>query len=208
MILSRISWRATFFYSAGMGLLTVIGALVFFEDDSQTPKDNASRTSLVLQIDWLGTLLITSGIILFLFGLTSGRSTEQGWKSPSVIASLAVGIFFVLAFIFWQRYLEIVNNSNHEFTSRHLSKWAPIPMAPPSLWTRGNGRMAAMFGIAFFHWAAFSSWQFWIQVHTSTIFDPHWISNSLSVVLSRICGTFAGPNDAQALAYECDRPSL
>jgi hypothetical protein len=38
----------------------------------------------------------------------------------------------------------------------------------PSLWTRGHGKLAAIFAIAFFNNAAFLAWQFWVQLYYQT----------------------------------------
>lgn len=34
-----------------------------------------------------------------------------------------------------------------------------------SIWTRANGRIAAMMAIAFTNWCAFMSWTFWVQLY-------------------------------------------
>lgn len=69
-----------------------------------------------------------------------------------------MGLFF-----YWQHYLEKI----HDNPESPFSLFTPPPLLKLSIWTRANGRIAAMMGIAFMNWCAFMSWTFWVQVRTS-----------------------------------------
>ncbi|MGK5559350.1 hypothetical protein ACSNOI_47925, partial [Actinomadura kijaniata] len=50
--------------------------------------------------DWLGSLLLTGGLVSAVFALT--RSNALGWTSGTVIALLVTGAVLVIAFLYWQ----------------------------------------------------------------------------------------------------------
>lgn len=55
-------------------------------------------------LDWVGGTLITVGLITLLFALSEGN--EVGWSTPWVPVLIAVSLLIVVAFGFWQHYLE------------------------------------------------------------------------------------------------------
>ncbi len=75
-----------------------------------------------------------------------------------IIALLLLGMTLIVTFVFWQRYLE------QKYDTK-LSKRYPPPLMRLSLWTRGDGRVAAAFIIAFLTWCALYSWLYWAQVY-------------------------------------------
>ena len=66
-----------------------------------------------------------------------------------------------MAFLFWQHYLEKTQSNPN---SRH-SIFTPPPLLKLSIWTRANGRLAAMMVVALTNWCAFIPWLFWIQLY-------------------------------------------
>lgn len=77
-----------------------------------------------------------------------------------IIALLILGVLFILAFIFWQHYLERRLDNPHLPASRKF----PPPIMRLSLWTRANGRFAVMQLITFLNWCSFMSYNFWVQL--------------------------------------------
>ena len=63
-------------------------------------------------------------------------------------------------FIYWQYYLEKRFDDN----SSVYSIFMPPPLMRISLWTRANGRLAAVMIIGFTIWCGFVSYLYWIQV--------------------------------------------
>lgn len=55
-------------------------------------------------IDWIGAVLITTGLIVLLFALTEGNVV--GWSTPWVPVLIVVAVILVTLFVFWQRHLE------------------------------------------------------------------------------------------------------
>src|SRR5882762_6478749 len=69
------TWRSVFRVSAGIAaLIAVGGALTFGPDERSKEKDK--------WVDWIGSLLITSGLVLILFALSDGTIAPQGWRTP------------------------------------------------------------------------------------------------------------------------------
>jgi hypothetical protein len=109
-----------------------------------------------------------------------------------IIALLIVGVILVAAFIAWQHHLGRAAASGR-------SKLPP-PLMRLSLWTRANGKLAAMFVVAFLTWCCFVSWQFWAQlyyqeyigltpVRTMIRFLPMFVTGVLAnVVVAKVVG--------------------
>ncbi|KAI1211661.1 MFS general substrate transporter [Annulohypoxylon truncatum] len=77
----------------------------------ETPK----RKSPFLEFDWVGLLLLVSGLLLFTVALTIGPQGPEPWKTPTVILLLILGILSLGCFLLWEK----VTRS---------------PMIPPSIW--------------------------------------------------------------------------
>lgn len=85
-----VSWRWIFF------LNVPIAALVIFIAWWRVPESRAG--SATAGIDWAGATLATLGLSALVFGLIEGGS--GGFSQPYVIASLAWGVFGLVAFVF------------------------------------------------------------------------------------------------------------
>ena len=141
------TWRAPFFLSAGLAVAVFLGGVFYVDRDTpSTEKDK--------RVDWLGVVLVTSALVLITFILGEGELAPQRWKTPYIIALAIIGGLLLIAFLVWQWYLE------QDTTGARRP-----PLMKLSLWTRANGKFAAMQAIAFLEWAAFLSWSFWAQLY-------------------------------------------
>ena len=77
-----------------------------------------------------------------------------------IIALLILGAILIGLFLCWQRYLEKI----HDNPESPFSLLTPPPLLKLSIWTRANGRIAAIVMIAFTNWAAYVPGVFWVQV--------------------------------------------
>jgi EmrB/QacA subfamily drug resistance transporter len=86
-------WRVIFFLNVPLSIL------VFIIMIAKVPE---SRNSDAKKLDFLGAVLVTVG----LSGITYGfiESSKHGFGNPTIITSLLVGVFALIAFIFVQRY--------------------------------------------------------------------------------------------------------
>lgn len=71
----RASWRAPFFLFAGFSALCVIGGCLVIDRDVPTEEKDK-------RVDWLGGILVTTGLVLLTFVLAQGELAPQGWKTP------------------------------------------------------------------------------------------------------------------------------
>ena len=80
------------------GMSTVVSYLVIPRPPPQ-PEPVMRNT-----VDWIGGTMITIGLLVLLFALSEGNVV--GWSTPWVPALIVVSLLMVIAFGFWQVYLE------------------------------------------------------------------------------------------------------
>ncbi|KAH6911804.1 efflux protein [Coprinopsis sp. MPI-PUGE-AT-0042] len=149
------TWRSNFYLMAGMTFLSFLCGIFCIRKDTPLPPGVDKR------IDWLGTALVTAGLVLIVFVLGQGELAPQKWKTPYIIALLILGVILVAAFLYWQHYLEKVMDD----PKAPYSILTPPPLMKISIWKRGNGGFAAMMAIAALEWCCFIAWTFWMQLY-------------------------------------------
>ena len=92
-VLAPINWRLIFLVSVPIGLFaTVFGYVKLRETSPRRPA----------RIDWPGNITFALGLILVMVGITYGIEPyghhTMGWTSPTVIASLVIGLGLLVAF--------------------------------------------------------------------------------------------------------------
>ncbi|KAF8181299.1 major facilitator superfamily domain-containing protein [Pholiota molesta] len=148
------SWRSSFYLLGALTVLCFIGG--FISIDKDVPSEEVDK-----RIDWLGAFLATAGLVLIVFVLSQGELAPQKWGTPYIIVLLILGVVLIGAFLYWQHYLETIQAD----PDAPFSVFTPPPLMKLSLWTRANGRFAAMMAIAFINWCAFLAWIFWVQLY-------------------------------------------
>jgi MFS family permease len=97
-ILSPISWRAIFLISVPFGLLGTIWAYLMLHETATIKKGQT--------LDVIGNILFAVGLTLILIAITYGilpyGTATMGWSNPLVIAGLALGLAFLLTFIWYE----------------------------------------------------------------------------------------------------------
>lgn len=68
------SWRAFFYFSAGVACLIIVCAVIFIPADRAVQDSNRS-------VDWVGAALITSGLVLLTFTLAGGEGAPNGVRT-------------------------------------------------------------------------------------------------------------------------------
>jgi len=142
-----ISWRATFFLSAGLGGATALAAIFVIDADVLDPEQDK-------RVDWIAAALVTIGLVLLMFVLGEGQAAPQGWKTPYILVLLILSPIFIGAFIYWEHYIQ--------------TKTTRQPLMRLDLWKRAEGRFAVMQLVGFLVWAAFSSWIFFAVLYYQT----------------------------------------
>jgi len=153
-----------------------IAGFIFIDCD--LPSEEVDK-----RIDWLGGFLVTTSFVFIVFALSQGELASQGWATPckflstlrskipgsltltsfpDIIVLLILGVIIIGCFLCWEHYLEKI----HDDPEAVYSVLTPPPLMKLSIWTRANGRIAAMMVVAFTTYASFQAWDFWMAVRT------------------------------------------
>jgi len=98
-----------FWIGALLVLSTAIAA--FFT----VPSDMQERRAMGVKMDWLGSALIVSGLILVVFAITDSSHAPDGWRTPYIYVTLIVGAILLAAAFYTEGWI------------------ASAPLLPPSL---------------------------------------------------------------------------
>lgn len=90
---THVSWRWCFYINLPIGGLALL-LLVF---GFNPPKAKGSLKAKLAKIDYLGTFLITTGLVLLLLGLTFGGN-DFPWKLAAVILCFVLGGLMLVVF--------------------------------------------------------------------------------------------------------------
>lgn len=153
LITSYANWKWVFGVLAiFIGIITVTGFLVIPDspplpptrlvnddaDDDARPARPATAT--IATIDWIGAFLITLGFVGLLFALTEGNIV--GWPTPWVGVIIALSALLIIAFGFWQLWLERPEQQAAR-AGNHL--WPPPPLLRMSIFSRTHNPDALRF---------------------------------------------------------------
>lgn len=123
-------------------------------------------TSLRLKtFDWIGAFLSTGGLVMLTFALADAETAPRGWTTSYVLALLPTSIALLVAFSFWEQFLERKQRTYEMGASSAatiqqgrnatLFKAPPTtPILPPSIW--GAPRFAATLLTIFLAWLSFN----------------------------------------------------
>lgn len=94
---TKVSWRWCFYINLPFGVLALVLLILGFRPPPPTKGQLKER---LRQIDLVGQLLLTTGLVLSLIALTFGGVTYP-WASVQVILLLTFGGLFLVAFIMY-----------------------------------------------------------------------------------------------------------
>ncbi|HEY9371920.1 MFS transporter [Streptomyces sp.] len=90
-LVTQFGWRSIFLINVPIGIAMIVLAARKMPETASRPDHRA---------DWLGSLLLTGGLVAAVFALT--RSHALGWTSGTVISLIVIGAVLLTAFLFWQ----------------------------------------------------------------------------------------------------------
>ncbi|KAG5420202.1 hypothetical protein I9W82_002082 [Candida metapsilosis] len=128
--LEKITWRWCFYINLPIGGVSLVILIFGFNP----PKTKGSIREKLATIDYVGTFLMTSGLVLVLLGLTFG-GIDFPWKSAAVICLFTIGGVLVIAFCVW----------NFKYSSHPI-----ILPAFVKSFTTMTALLSAMFNFGFF----------------------------------------------------------
>jgi predicted MFS family arabinose efflux permease len=86
------------------GLISVAGVLFIPPPPPGLRPVHDNLRAKTAAVDWIGATLITCGLLALMFALTEGNVV--GWTAPWIPVLIVVSVLIIVAFFFWQRYLE------------------------------------------------------------------------------------------------------
>ncbi|EGW32036.1 uncharacterized protein SPAPADRAFT_138981 [Spathaspora passalidarum NRRL Y-27907] len=94
--LTKVSWRWCFFINLPIGGV----ALAVLTFGFKPPKTVGSMREKLAKIDYVGTFLLASGLVLVLLALTFG-GIEYPWRSAAIIVLFTLGGLVIITFFIW-----------------------------------------------------------------------------------------------------------
>ncbi|PPJ55349.1 hypothetical protein CBER1_10071 [Cercospora berteroae] len=124
------NWR---FVGILVGVWNFIGLIlvVFFYKDPVRLEATRPAKEILREIDYIGGLLSTFGVTLFMMGLQWG-ARQYEWGSAHVLVPFILGILIIIGFFVWE------------------IKLAPFPMVPAGVFKKDKRTMIAALLITFF----------------------------------------------------------
>ncbi|KAL5507326.1 hypothetical protein ACEPAH_6782 [Sanghuangporus vaninii] len=94
ILTDHASWRWCFWINLPLGGISMV--LLFFFLHLK-PLNRRTIRETVSTFDFLGLFLLTSGVILFLFGLEDANTAADGWRAAETLAPLIIGTVLLAA---------------------------------------------------------------------------------------------------------------
>jgi uncharacterized integral membrane protein len=98
----NLNMNRVFYLLIALNAAGVICWYLFYKPPNFHMKHGrASKMEYIKNFDYVGTVLATSGLLLFLMGLSWGGSLYP-WKSAHVIATIIIGFVLMVAFVLYE----------------------------------------------------------------------------------------------------------
>lgn len=164
-------WRYLYYVLGGIALVPlVLGFLVI-------PKDARPEEPVNSRVDWIGGVLITAALCLFTFSITQSGIAKTGWKTPYIIALLALSNVLLVAFGFWERHVE----KNKKFP----------PIVKMSMLSRGSFGLTKVCLTAFLPFIAVAGWIYLVSLYYQDYKNYTPFGSALHSLPASLCGVVA-----------------
>lgn len=140
----KVTWRWCFYINLPLDGAAFLIILFFL--DLKTPKTPFIQGFKA--IDWLGSLLIVGGVLMFLFGMEYGGVTYP-WASATVVCLIVFGILTLVLFVLQEKFV------------------AKYPVMPLRIF--GNQSNIASFGVCFIHGFVFISSSYYLPLYFQAV---------------------------------------
>ncbi|KAG6807582.1 hypothetical protein H0H93_001419, partial [Arthromyces matolae] len=94
VIAEKTSWKWCFWIIAMVVLPMVLVVFIL----SPSPSSTRSTKEMYKNMDWIGLLLITASMVLFVFAVTEGNI--KGWNSKEVLPPLIISVLLLPLFVY------------------------------------------------------------------------------------------------------------
>lgn len=97
---THVTWRWCFYINIPLGAVALALLLLFFHP----PRPHGNIRAKMASIDYLGTCLISAGLVLVLLAMTFGGN-EYPWHSAAVICLFTIGGLMILLFTYYNFFI-------------------------------------------------------------------------------------------------------
>ncbi|MBW0498424.1 hypothetical protein O181_038139 [Austropuccinia psidii MF-1] len=153
---TRWRWRSFFFLSMAVSGVVLLLITVIVPGKKLAHRKSKGKNS----IDWLGGLLIISGLILMTYALAS--SSKDGWGRPRILAPFFLSLLILSCFVYWQNHLE-TKVKTLSTIGPDSEKSSIEPILKLSLFTRQNGTFSVVLLVVAFLWFGFVAQNFFFH---------------------------------------------
>ncbi|KAK3679250.1 hypothetical protein LTR78_000811 [Recurvomyces mirabilis] len=115
------TWRNSFYFLIAINVVSILSWWAFYHPPtfSMLHRKKLAR-DLLLHFDWIGVLLYSAGLIIFIFGLNWG-GVLYPWESPQVLATTVIGgITLFVALPIWELFVK--KRGKEPYLPLHLFK--------------------------------------------------------------------------------------
>lgn len=105
---TSLKWRWMYWIVTILDFFALVGIFFFYHPPTFLTKHGSDVSIMdeIMMVDYVGLFLFTSGVVLFLLGLSWGGSSYP-WKSAAVISTIIIGGLLMIALAFWEVYSNV-----------------------------------------------------------------------------------------------------
>jgi MFS family permease len=101
---TSVGWRGIFYLLIALNTLCTAGWFFFYHPPTFHMKHTTGRkTQFIKEFDYIGSLLMALGLMLFLMGLSWGGALHP-WNSAHVISTIVIGFLCLVAFFVYETF--------------------------------------------------------------------------------------------------------
>lgn len=164
-------WEYLYYVLGGIALVPLV--LGFFV----IPKDPQPEGPVDKRVDWFGGFLITAALCFFTFSITESGIAESGWRTPYIVALLVISILLLVAFGFWERYIE-----NHTSLP---------PIVKMSMLSRNGFGLTKVCLTAFLPFISIAGWIYLVSLYYQDYKRYSPFGSALHSLPASLCGVIA-----------------
>ena len=131
-----LGWRSIFLVNVPVGLLGIVGALVFISQEA--------RPQTAYQLDWVGAALLSLGMLLLIYPLVEGRETHWAWWLIAISLAACTAVFTV--FVLFERHLTTSGTTSRATSTGQLR----VPLIHLPLFKNRNFMIGLVTNIVFY----------------------------------------------------------
>lgn len=119
---TKEGWRWCYYLMIIVNGLGVICWFLFYHPPTFRMKNRTkTRWAMVKDFDYVGFVLFTGGLLIFLMGISWGGSVHH-WKSAYVIGTIVVGFMALVIFALWESFANLKEQLLPLYLFRNLGK--------------------------------------------------------------------------------------